>query len=467
MNTLSRCWGAWLSVGVLGLAMGGSGCLNTDDEGTAPAAASASVVPAPLLEGSWQIRMADDSARAPFEQNGGWATLFMRQHHEALAAFEASAPVNGIGLARIHIDLAALYRQAALMGANATRHVYGTDRQPEDPASIDYMVGVANAVVRDCPAAKAAFAKVPPPTDPALASALAFWQAEAEKPDCAASLTVKAAPPLPGLPTAPPGASEPNIEGLPHWTFGTDGGGIQMGEIGALVVLADWHEAAARTTAPEADLVIVDMLLSPWDLPGAPARPVQAVPAVDDGWLFGGFALSAGDVVFLAALRNDGLGAVSAHATTSILAATLAPAVADGKVDVDVVIDRAAQLRAQLMHTMAQTAGVERDFHRPFGDLALASALRAGMFAADAAGQYRDAGVLRVNALERSTGPAGDPVFFLSTAAWDAGNRSPLRAQDIVHSHLTRFPALAAARYPLDALHIRLGRNSAPATPLH
>ena len=58
---------------------------------------------------------------------------------------------------------------------------------------------------------------------------------------------------------------------------------------------------------------------------------------------------------------------------------------------------------------MAAKAGGEEAFHRGFADLARVGALRAGMIVADANGQYRDAGILRINALERSTGPVADP----------------------------------------------------------
>ena len=88
------------------------------------------------------------------------------------------------------------------------------------------------------------------------------------------------------------------------------------------------------------------------------------------------------------------------------------------------------------------------------------------MLVADGAGQYRDAGILRINALERSNGPAGDPVFLLSVAAWDAGNRNPLRAQELIHALAKAHPALEAARIPLDALHIRLSRNTASGGPV-
>ena len=90
------------------------------------------------------------------------------------------------------------------------------------------------------------------------------------------------------------------------------------------------------------------------------------------------------------------------------------------------------------------------------------------MVVADTNDQYRDAGILRLNALEQmgelkaSMSLAKDPVFALSVAAWHSGNRSPIPAQQLIHELLGRYPSLTAARYPLDALNIRASRNAGP-----
>ena len=440
------------------------GCVGGEPPAEGPTAA-AEVAPAALLQGSWQVRMSVDAARARFEQHEGWAALFQREHPTALAAFAATPP-EGRGLARVHAELAAIYTQGVGMGAQAARHVYGTDRMPEDPPQVDYLLGEAAALVGDCAGARAALDRLSG-ADPQLSAAAAWWRARAAGEACGGHVPPDA--PLPGVLATPltPGV-DPGLPVLPVWRAPDAAGGVlELAELGALSSLAAAHEAAARAAAPD-DGPMIDLLLAPWDLPGAAARAVTVPEMVDDAWLFGGFALHPADLGFFAALRVDGIAAVGAWATRSALAATLQPAVVDGVVQIERVQDLAAGLRAQLLAQMvATTGGVEQGYHRPFADLALLSVLRAGMLAADAAGQYRDAGVLRVLTLERASGPLADPVFLVSTAAWDAGNRSPLRPQEIVHAHLTRFPALALARYPLDALHIRLGRTAAPATPLH
>ena len=59
-----------------------------------------------------------------------------------------------------------------------------------------------------------------------------------------------------------------------------------------------------------------------------------------------------------------------------------------------------------------------------------------------------------------------NPLYFLELAAWDAGNKSPLRPQEILHRFSSDYPALEVARAPLDSLHIRISRGSGPG-PLH
>ena len=111
--------------------------------------------------------------------------------------------------------------------------------------------------------------------------------------------------------------------------------------------------------------------------------------------------------------------------------------------------------------------GGEQGFHRPFTIRARIAVLLAGMIVADANDQYRDAGILRLNALERMESQGIDPVFALSVAAWDAANRNPLRPEDILHQFGSSYPALTAAKAALDALHLRRSRNAAPSTPTH
>lgn len=436
-------------------------------EPEAPAAEA--VVGAELLASTWPVRMSDDAARARFEQHPGWAALFKADNRGALEAF--SDGTDPRGLARTHAQMSALYRQAAWMGAQAARNVYGADRQATDPIAIDHLVGVSEALAGDCAAAAAALSKAREHAPAAIQPLGAAWTTWAGADGCPSKPGLDDLGQFPGRGEAVAVGADPGVSEVPHLSLPEQGEGgreVHLGELSALYTLALGHEAAARSVVPEGEGALVDAIIGPWLL-GAdgPAPSVAIPPDVDDAWLFLSFALAPGDRAFLAEASTKGLAAVDAHLSSSVLASALAPAIVDGQVRPDAVIDRAADLRIQIRAAMEAKSGTPMPFQPPFARLAEVAVLRAGMLVADANDQFRDAGILRVNALERAEGPSRDAVFLVNTAAWDAGNRSPLRAQEIVHGLLPRYPALRAARYSLDALHIRVGRNSAPSTPVH
>ncbi|NOY24464.1 MAG: hypothetical protein GXP62_01190, partial [Oligoflexia bacterium] len=192
-----------------------------------------------------------------------------------------------------------------------------------------------------------------------------------------------------------------------------------------------------------------------------------APDSVGDSWLFASFVLAPPDLAFLADARVNGVAAVEQYRGQSPLAASVAPAIIDGQVVPDKMVDQAAWLGQQIVAAMTSRAGSEEDFFRPFAQISVVAALRAAMLVADSNGQFRDAGILRINALDRSADAAADPVFLASVAAWDAGNRNALRAQELVHRLERRYPPIEAARYSLDALYLRTSRNAAPAAPVH
>jgi hypothetical protein len=457
----------WLAPLVFGFTLAACG-----DDSPEAGGGSAAVAPAEpvlsdaLVAATWPVQMANDAARAPFEGHPGWSAMFGRDLNAALAAFGAEG-AQGRGLARTHAELAAMYRQGALLAANATRHVYGTDRQADiDPPQVDYVVGVSQALLGACTDAGAALGAAS--GDGVPAAGLAYWTGKAARAPCGSlqldapdgAFPRPAGAPKPGaLPTAAP---------TPHLQFaeqGDEARTVDVTDPAALMALAVWHEDAARAAAPEGEAAFVDAVLAPWRLAGE-ARPALELTDAGPEWLFSGFALAPADLPFLVVAPVDGVAAVTAHAATSPLAAALLPAVAGDAIDPDKVLDLAATVGQQLEQGMATAGGGVQAFHRPFAEIARVAVLRAGMLVADGAGQYRDAGILRINALERSNGPAGDPVFLLSVAAWDAGNRNPLRAQELIHALAKAHPALEAARTPLDALHIRLSRNTASGGPV-
>ena len=272
-----------------------------------------------------------------------------------------------------------------------------------------------------------------------------------------------------GPPTA---GGVPKVGSLPHYRFAertAQAAKVEANDPTVLLALSQWHLAAARDAMPgvEPDLALV---MNTWRLPSDPVV-TGALSSDADPWLFGRSFLCAEDLSFLAAVDATGPGEVSTWADRSPLAAALAPAWNGEKLDHQKVLDHSVLLMRQAQAAMVQASGEEAAFHRPFALFVRLGVLRAGMRVADRAGQYRDAGILRLEALERMEGGKGsvqrDPAFALAVAAWDAGNRSPLRPEDILHNLIGEFPPLAVARSPLEALHLRLNRYAAPSTPVH
>lgn len=465
--TIARRWWPLGLAGLLGLSLLGAACFDHGDSDASGQADAATLAIDPALAAvTWQVRMADDAARAPFEGHPGWAQLFQRDHGQALAAFAAD-PGDGKGLARTHAELSALYRQTVLLAGRSAVHTYGDARVEQDPVEVDYLLAVGAFVDGDVDRGKTALTRLGTQGPAELQAAAAGWRSWVEAgavwpPDDA--LTA-----VPGAPGAVEPGQDPDVGSLPHYQFierSEEARAVDFGDPTALYLLARWHEAAARQAAPD-DGAIVDLYLSPWRLAAEPEAEVSLPADVDDAWLFAGFLLAPSDLAFLAQARRGGVAAVDQYKTDSPLAAAVAPAIVDGQVVPDKMLDQAAWLGQQLEATMAVAAGGEEAFHQPFARIGTVAALRAAMIVADANGQYRDAGVLRINALDRSAETAADPVFLASVAAWDAGNKNALRAQELVHRLSRRYPPVQAARYSLDALHIRMSRNATPAAPVH
>jgi len=223
---------------------------------------------------------------------------------------------------------------------------------------------------------------------------------------------------------------------------------------------------AAYEAAPESEAGIMAQLNSLRELWNSESAPSE-VQAVDDAWLFASGFLCPEDIAFLSQAKTTGTEAVTAWKDRSILAAAVAPTIKDGKVNPERVLDQALAIFLQSRALMAEVAGQEAGFHREFARFAQHGVLLAGMYVADAADQYRDAGILRLAALERMSGSNLDPVFAMSAAAWDAGNRNPIRPEDLLHVLIPSFPALDVARSSLEALHLRRSRHAAPTTPVN
>ncbi|MDP2311448.1 MAG: hypothetical protein Q8P41_00970 [Pseudomonadota bacterium] len=444
-------------------ACGLSACAGGSADVATPPTKSTSAVPAALIEQTWQVRLAVDAARAPFEGRAGWMAWFQGNRAEALQAFAADA--DGPALARTHADYASIYRQAALLAASSTIQVYGTDAQPTDPAETSYLLGVSGALLGDATwspkLGAAGGSKVA-----GLAAQDAAWKAWADAgaawpPD---SVTAGA----PNAPTAPTAGKAPGAGTVPHYVLPEQGETttVDAADIGTLWALARWHEAAAIAASPESEAA-VGVWIDPWRLPPETRTAAATAATIPDTFLFMSAMTTAGDARFFADLERDGAAAVAAHQADSPYAVIVGRCTQAEKVSVDCLLDEAAALGQSIEEAMAKAAGKEDGFHRPFADYARVGVLRAGDRTAWKLQDREGGGRLRINALDRTTGTARDPVFLLSVAAWDAGNRNSVRAEELVHGLLTEVPGLEAARLPLDALHIRLSRNAAPGRPMH
>ena len=423
----------------------------------------AAAIDGALLMQSWPARMANDENRGPFEGDPGWQHFFAHDLGPALTAFSASK--NDRGMARVHQLLSSMYGQGALLAANATEQAYGVDGVETDPVEVSYVLGVSGVIRGDFDGARERLKSVPPdtPVHERAQKWLDLLNASASIPDLGALQSISGSL---GDVTA---GTTPQPQALPHFEVAerTEKGRLMaMNDPTDLLAHAAWHRAAAKMVAPETDKGVLEQLDKRYSIVRQDV-PTQTVLALDDAWLFCAPDLSPADAGFIAAATTGGLAAVEKWGGRSPLAAALVPAVAEGRIAPQGVMDAAFSLQKQLGRAMADIGGGEQGFHRPFALRARVAVLLAGMIVADANDQYRDAGILRLNALERMEAIGVDPVFALSVAAWDAGNRNPLRPEDILHQFGATYPALVAAKAPLEALHLRRSRNATPTTPVH
>lgn len=456
----------WLRLFVLvGLVACGGGSSNSTGPTDAPIV---EVVSPALLAKTWPVRLANNEARQGFENDRGWQELFERNYPQAMTAFVHSK--NADGIARMHFEYSVLYRQAALLGANATIQAYQTDAQDYDPDELSFFVAVSQALLGHPTDAVAGMEKAS--EHPTLALRVTGWnQLFDNKTPIPQDLQSSVAL-MGGLPPVSSGTL-PKPPPLPHFQFTektTHARLLGVNDPVAMLAIARWHDAAVLASKADIGAAALSALRAPWAL-ASEALPEVGEFTLGDEWLFGRALLCAEDVRFVADLRARGAPALADWDTRSPLAAAIAPAWDGQKLTPQKVMDQSLGLMRQTQAAMASSAGEQAGFHRPFAMFARLGVLFAGQVLADVAGQYRDAGILRLEALERMAGGVGgvqrDPVFALSVAAWDAGNRNPQRPEDIVHDLVKEFPAIEAVRAPLDALHLRRSRNAAPSSPVH
>ena len=443
---MSRVSALFTAVATGGLLAGSSaGCGSADD---APAKVVEAAVSGDMVRSTWMVQVADPDQLDALAGHPGWQAYHSRDYALALAA-----GADWAGTGRVHAELSAIYRQAALLAARAIEQTYKADQRREgDPKEVDYLLGVAYAVMGDTARAQGLLGKNADSSSAALAAADAAWSERlAAGEPVVARIADDRLFPL-GEPTV---GSIPEPVPAPHYELAETIGDrkIKAADPTVLLQLAAWHEAAAVAAAgPERTAA----LLAPWRLPGEPSAPIDGrVVTLDD--LFLSAYASADDLVRAAA------GGKGSSPYGSLIDACEGQAQARA----NCVIDAAGSLRKQVMAAMESVAGGPSPNHRMMSAFAEAGALRAGLRTADTDGDRDAAGLLRIAAKDQSDEAAVEPVFLVSLAAWDVGNRNPLRAQELLHAQLRRAPGLDAARYALDALHLRVSRDSGPGMPMH
>jgi hypothetical protein len=441
--------------------------------GSPPAAEDAAVstiaaLPAERLDATWVVTLAEEASIGAYAQEPGWVALVMKRDYAG--AVRGLGPKGGLAAARAHADAAALYRQAALLAASSLVEVYGETPEPSDPAGAAHLLTVSYAITGRLDEAKAADAKLPAgdPTEKWHAPWRAWLAAGATWPPDLSGLPIALPPPAPG--------EWPELADLPHYSLPEQAGSKakrDMADPGALLAVALWHDQVAAEAAG-ADAAKVAEYRAGYRLPVEP--DVAAAGDLPIELLFGSDHLVPGDAAFLADLSGTdsgpggrtakGAAAVDAHAATSLLAQIALMSRKDGKVDAETAIDVITRMREDLVaRASARTGGNVLAHQRIFADVAYVGALRSLALVAEVEGDHEASGKLRINAFEHSDKATADPVGLLAFAAWDAANRYPLRALDILHAQARRYPTLEIARYGLDVLGLRVSNERTGETP--
>jgi hypothetical protein len=441
---------------IAGVACGGSGESPDSPEVAIEAAAEASPISDEMLDRTWVVQMATKEAFRPYADKSGWVMLVVKRDYERAASMLDVAP-GGMAAARVHADLSSLYKQAALLSANSLIQAYGETPEETDPVGTAHLLTVAYAINGDLDSAKAQSAKLADVADDPTLEWHAPWKAWLESGDTWP-------PDLQGLPfELPPIAVEqsPAITGLPHYALQEQGVDTsrEMADPGSLIALALWHEALAAQLAGEAAPQVAVYGAS-YRLPIE--APVAASEALPMELLFGADLLVPEDGQFLAELHGPkGAAAVDTWNGKSLLATIAHVSRKDGKVDAELAVDLISDLRGRLLdRSKAKTNDTVEGHQRTFADIGFVGLLRSLALVAEVEGDREVSGRLRINALEQASDKStACPTGLVALAAWDASNRYPIRALDIVHVQSRRFSSLEAARYGLDVMALRVSRE--------
>ncbi|MEN0067911.1 MAG: hypothetical protein AAGA48_37625, partial [Myxococcota bacterium] len=432
-----------------------------------PPTRSALPFDAKRLDATWMVEVVPESAMAPFAQTDGWVTLVVnRDLKQAVAQL---GPQGGLSAARAHIEVAALFREAAKLAGVSYGQTYGgTSAQPTDPLGTRHLLTVAAALDgRSAEAITAATAWAGKPDD-ATAAWHAPWSgwlaASAPWPPDFSRLPVTLPPPTTGV--WPEVVAGPQYELIEQSDKQAK---RPLGDPGWLLALAEWHEQTALAAAPDHRDAVLRLRV--WARPRPDQRAMSA--AVRDVPLplrFGSGHLVSGDVDFLvdvhAATTETMPAVIGKHAPTSIVAALSADAVASGTFDPGRAVDAAAALRTALMERLTDARqGAIQSQDVQFVQIAQTQVLWSLGHVADRLGDREVSGRVYRAAYDASEGATADPVELLSYATWDVGNRYPVRAAQTIYEQSQRIPELSSARLAVDVLNLRVNRENVDQPP--
>ncbi len=400
------------------------------------------------LASTWAVKFADASTWTHL-QKPGWITFVSKRN------LRQAAEQLGPEAARPHAEAAALFRQAALLSANAAIQTYAKTPQDTDPLGAAHLLTVAYSLNGEIDKAKEQSAKLDGQDD-----VTAVWHAP-WKSWLAAGATWP--PDLSGLPIELPpleAGNWPVVSDGPQYSMPVRAAGDfsqDMGDPGILVALALWHDAMAKKLA--GDPKVVDLFTARYRLPVEGA--VAGEGDLPEAFLYASDFLTPQDAAFMADVMGEkGATAVDAHADRSLLARLAQMARVDGAIDPERAVDVAVALRDGILELSAARSGGEvQRHHRWFADMAHVGLLRNLALLAEVEGDRDASGRLRILAREASFEHTSDAVAAMSLGAWDAGNRFPMRAQEIIHQNAKFYPSLEAARFGLDVLALRVSRE--------
>ena len=313
---------------------------------------------------------------------------------------------SGAGAVRMYAEFASVYRQATLMHAHATNHIYDTDRQDEDGNDTLYLRGVARSILGQYEAAKSDFAAVQNEKlkemstqwEPILIDG---WTKEKEL----EGSFVNVPPVKTGAKFRP--------ESLPHFTIATTVEGVTADATDSteLWVRSRWYEMVSRDAATQTsmDPRWIDVFIAPWVVPmefevaksASSSILAELKPdTMDESWLFLSRNLVADDALFMYALQFSDAPSKTLEewSQTSLLAKILQGCIQMERLDVPSVLDAAGQLELDILDAMKVKHGKEEPFYPLFADFAEQAVLIAGVTVAESLEQREDSGRLRLNA---------------------------------------------------------------------